>query len=374
MNHINPLEHFNSLEDYRDSRYIKHSMLSIVGISICAIICGAEDWHDVEDYARNKIEWLRSFLDIGSTTPSHDTFQRFFSFVNPSSLEQCFSNWIAAICDMSEGRLIHIDGKTLRGSKTSDDKYFVHMVSAWCSTNGLVLGQQKVSEKSNELTAIPALLEFLVLKGCVVTIDAMGCQQNIAAAIIDKQADYILAVKDNQKLLHQDIQEAFENEAARDVYSSSEVGHGRIEKRTTRVITNLDWICKASGWKSLYCIIQVEAIRKNKKTSEVQKSVRYYISSKNADAAYFHKAIRAHWSIENQLHWVLDVSFGEDASKKHKANSAQNFSLLNKIALNMLKHYEDPTYKSAKKMSIKRKRNIAAWTNEPIFDMFLKIK
>jgi len=172
--------------------------------------------------------------------------------------------------------------------------------------------------------------------------------------------------------LHQDAQEAFENEVVRDAHSTIEVGHGRIEKRTTGVITNLDWICKASQWKSLHCIIRVEAIGENKKILEVQKSVRYYISSKKADAAFFHNAIRAHWSIENQLHWVLDVSFREDASKKHKANSAQNFSLLNKIALNMLKHYEDPSYKSAKKMSIKRKRKIAAWLNEPVFDMLFK--
>lgn len=372
MNNSKPLDHFSSLEDYRDIRYIKHSLLSIVGISICAIICGAEDWHDVEDYARNKVDWLRTFLDIGDQPPSHDTFQRFFSFVNPVSLEKCFSSWISAIADISEGRLIHIDGKTLRGSKTADDKYFVHMVSAWCSTNGLVLGQQKVSEKSNEITAIPALLDLLVVKGCVVTIDAMGCQQGIASVIIENQADYILAVKDNQKFLHQDIQEAFENEKVSDIYSSKEVGHGRIEKRTTSVITNLDWVCKAADWQSLYCIVKVEATRENKKTGEVQSSVRHYISSKKADAAYFHNAIRSHWSIENQLHWTLDVCFGEDASKKHKGHSAQNFSLLNKIALNMLKHWEDPTYKSAKKMSIKRKRNIAAWMNDPLFDMLFK--
>jgi len=312
---------------------------------------------------------------MGDEVPSHDTFNRFFSFVSADSLEKCFANWIAAIGNITEGRLIHIDGKTLRGSKRTDDKYFIHMVSAWCSTNGLVLGQQKVNEKSNEITAIPALLELLIVKGCVITIDAIGCQQDIAAAIIEKQADYILAVKDNQEFLHDDIQEAFSNEKkVASTHKSSNVDHGRIETRQTSIITDTDWICKAGNWKSLFCIIKVFAIRTDKRTGKKEESIRYYIGSKKADAKWYHNAIRCHWSIENQLHWVLDVCFNEDASKKLNENSAQNFSLLNKIVLNMLRHYEVPWYKSAQKMSMKRKRNIAGWNHDILIDMLFKIK
>lgn len=374
MTNTNPLEHFSSLEDYRDIRYTKHSLLNLVAISICAIICGAKDWYDVEDYAEIKVDWLRTFLNIGERTPSHDTFKRFFSYVDAESLEKCFSSWVASIADITEGRIIHIDGKTLCGSKGTNDKYFVHMVSAWCSTNGLVLGQQKVDEKSNEITAIPALLELLVVKGCVITIDAMGCQQDIAKAIVEKQADYILAVKDNQKFLHQDIQEAFAHDSAVAVHTSKEVGHGRIETRTTSIITDLDWICKTANWASLYCIIKVFSIREDKRTGQKQEACRYYISSKKADAAWYHQAIRLHWSIENQLHWVLDVCFSEDSSKKQDAFSAQNFSLLNKVVLNMLRHYEVPHYKGAKKISMKRKRNMAGWSNDILLDMLFKTK
>lgn len=373
MNNTNPLDHFSSLEDYRDTRYTKHRMLNIVAISICAIICGARDWYDIEDFGKNKVHWLRTFLDIGDSVPSHDTYQRFFSFVRPDSLEQCFSSWIAAIADLTDGRLIHIDGKTLRGSKGADSEHFVHMVSAWCSLNGLVLGQQKVDDKSNEITAIPALLNLLVIKGCVVTIDAIGCQQEIAATIVDQGGDYILAVKDNQKFLHDDIQEAFVNEKNVQHYKAkAELNHGRIENRSISVITNMDWICNAGNWEGLQSLIKVDTAREDKRSGSKQAETRYYISSSKATAEYFHGAIRSHWQIENTLHWVLDVVFGEDASKKQAGNSAQNFSLLNKIALNLLRHYEVPGYTGAKKLSIKRKRNIAAWQNEHVLHMLFK--
>lgn len=367
------IEHFSALEDYRDTRYVRHSLLSIIGISICAIICGAEDWYDVEDYAIVKKDWLKSFLDIGDCTPSHDTLERFFGMVNPDKLECCFRNWVKSIGELTEGSLVHIDGKTLRGSGTSTGTGFVHMVSAWCSSTGLVLGQQKVEEKSNEITAIPELLESLLAKGCVVTIDAMGCQTEIAEKIINTGSDYILAVKENQKFLYQDIEEAFSNDKCINEYMSSEVGHGRIEKRITSVITDIDWICKQENWKSLNSLIRVIAIRNNKKTGEQQQSTRYYISSKKGTAEWFSHAIRSHWSIENQLHWVLDVAFNEDASKKRRQNSAQNFSLLNKIALNALKHYEKPGYTKKQKISIKRKRKMAGWDNNIALQIALSI-
>ena len=212
-----------------------------------------------------------------------------------------------------------------------------------------------------------------MLKGCVVTIDAMGCQHDITDCIVAKEADYILAVKDNQKFLHQDIQEAFEQSAPSDTHTVKEVGHGRIETRTVSIITNLDWVCSRKDWASLYCIVKIFATRENKQTGDRQTATRYYIGSKNAGASWYNESIRSHGSIENDLHWCLDVCFREDASKKQKGHSAQNFSVLNKIVLNILKHYEVPWYKSAKKMSIKRKRKIAGWENDILMDMLFKI-
>lgn len=299
-------------------------------------------------------------MDIDKGVPSHDTYNRFFSHIDA-----------AAIADITEGRVVSIDGKTLRGSKGSGKDHFIHMVSAWCNANELVLGQQKVDGKSNEISAIPELLELLVLKGCIVTIDAIGCQQSIAEKIVDRQADYILAVKDNQKFLHQDLQDAFENEKSMDQYKASNVGHGRIESRCTTVITNLDWVCKAGNWKGLQSLIRVVATREDKKTGEKQSASRYYISSKKAPARFFHDSIPSHWSIENKLHWSLDVSFGEDNSKKQAANSTQNFSLFSKIALNMIRHHKLDDYRGAKKISIKRKRKMAGWSNDYLIGILL---
>lgn len=369
-----PISYFSSLKDYRHEGYITHSLVNIVAISIAAIICGASDWYEVEDYGKEKKIWLQTFLNIGDKVPSHDTYNRFFSFIDPIALEQCFADWIAAIANLTEGRIISIDGKTLRGSKGSGKEHFIHMVSAWCNANGLVLGQQKVDEKSNEITAIPALLELLVIKGCIVTIDAMGCQQSIAAKIVEREADYILAVKDNQKFLHQDIQEAFDNEKPVDEYTASNVAHGRIETRTTSVITNTDWVCKSENWEQLHSIIKVVATREDKKTNVKETATRYYISSKKETAAFFQNAIRSHWSIENRLHWMLDVAFDEDSSKKQAINSAQNFSLLNKIALNMINHHKLDDDRGAKKISVKRKRKMAAWNNDYLLGILLSFE
>lgn len=366
-----PIRYFGKLKDYRDQRYIKHSLINIITISLSAIICGAEDWYEVEDYGKEKEQWLRTFLEIGESVPSHDTYNRFFSQIDPKSMEQCFADWIAAIADITEGRVISIDGKTLCGSKGSGKDHFIHMVSAWCNTNGLVLGQQKVDSKSNEITAIPELLRLLSLQGCIVTIDAMGCHPSIAEKIVKEEADYILAVKDNQKFLHQDIKEAFENEKPADEYKSSNVGHGRIETRVTSVITDLDWVCKAENWKDLRCMIRVQSARENKQTKEKETATRYYISSKEGTAEFFQNAIRSHWSIENKLHWMLDVAFHEDNSKKQAANSAQNFSLFSKIALNMIHHHKLDDNRGAKKISVKRKRKMAAWNNDYLIGILL---
>jgi predicted transposase YbfD/YdcC len=366
-----PMKYFAAMEDYRKQGYVKHKMINIIAISIAAVICGAEDWYDIEDYGKEKYEWLKTFLDLSDGVPSHDTYNRFFSFANAEALEGCFEDWINAIANLSEGRIISIDGKTLRGSKGADRDTFIHMVSAWCNANNLVLGQQKVDDKSNEITAIPVLLELLVLKGCIITIDAMGCQKEIAEKIADKEADYILAVKGNQKFLLDDIEEAFSNARADDEYTHKEVDHGRIETRTTQIITDVDWICSHQDWKKLYCIIRVFCSRINKKTGVKEEAFRYYISSKKGTAKYFNHAIRAHWGIENKLHWMLDVTFGEDNSKKQAENAAQNFSLISKIALNMIRNLPHDLTRGSKVISAKRKRKMAAWNNKYLLKILL---
>jgi len=365
------MKYFAAMEDHRKEGYVKHPMINIIAISIAAVICGAEDWYDIEDYGKEKYEWLKTLLDLSEGVPSHDTYNRFFSLANPQALERCFEDWINAIANLSEGRIISIDGKTLRGSKRAGSDTFIHMVSAWCNANNMVLAQQKVNDKSNEITAIPVLLDLLVLKGCIVTIDAMGCQKEIAEKIADKQADYILAVKGNQKFLLDDIEEAFSNAKSDDEYTLKEVDHGRIETRTAKVITDLDWICSKQNWKKLACIIMVFSTRINKQTGVKEEAYRYYISSKKGTAKYFNHAVRAHWGIENKLHWMLDVSFKEDSSKKQAENAAQNFSLLSKIALNMIGNLPHDVTRGTKVISAKRKRKMAAWNNEYLLKILL---
>ena len=238
----------------------------------------------------------------------------------------------------------------------------------------MVLAQEKVDDKSNEITAIPALLEILVLKGCMVTIDAMGCQRTIAEKIVEANADYLLSVKGNQEFLLDDITEAFTYGKTEDEYIEKKVGHGRVESRRTRVITDVNWICNKEEWKKLACIIMVFATRYNKKTGVEEQSVRYYISSKTASAKYFHEAVRSHWGIENKLHWCMDVIFGEDNSKKQAENSAQNFSLINKVALNMIRNYKPDEARGSKKISMIRKRKMANRENEYLLNILLSFK
>jgi|tagenome__1003787_1003787.scaffolds.fasta_scaffold20754338_1 predicted transposase YbfD/YdcC len=371
---VSPMKYFAGMPDHRHPSYIIHPLPTIIGITIAAVICGAQDWYDVEDYGIEKKEWLGQFLDVSNGIPSHDTFNLFFRMADATELEACFERWVAEVVSLAEGCLISIDGKTLRGSSAGKEPgSFLHMVSAWCSDNHLVLAQQKVDDKSNEITAIPALLELLVVKGCLVTIDAMGCQVKIAEKIVDRQADYLLAVKENQEVLLDDMREAFSCTPAKDSYKHSQVGHGRVETRITSVITDTDWICNQQDWKNLCSLIKVEARRYDKKSGKEQNSERYFISSKKATAAYFHQAARMHWQIENNLHWMLDVIFGEDDSTKRAGNAAQNFSLINKVALNMIANHKDPHNRGAKKISAKRKRNMAAWNNDYLLQILLSL-
>jgi predicted transposase YbfD/YdcC len=362
------------MPDHRHPSYITHPLPTIIGITIAAVICGAEDWYDVEDYGWEKKEWLGQFLDVSHGIASHDTFNLFFQMVDAKALEDCFQQWVSEVVSLCEGCIISVDGKTLRGSSpTKEPDSFIHMVSAWCWENHLVLGQLKVDDKSNEITAIPALLDLLAVKGCLVTIDAMGCQIKIAEKIVERQADYLLAVKENQEVLLDDIREAFGYAPAQDSYKVSNVGHGRVETRVTSVIEDAEWICKKQEWKNLASLIKVACTRYDKKTTKEETSERYYICSKRASAAYFNHAVRTHWQVENNLHWTLDVTFSEDDSKKRAGNAAQNFSLISKVALNMIANHKDSQNRGAKKISAKRKRKMAGWNNDYLLEILLTL-
>ncbi|MCC6286962.1 MAG: ISAs1 family transposase [Chitinophagaceae bacterium] len=277
--------------------------------------------------------------------------------IDPQTLERCFMEWVKAIAVHREERIVSFDGKRLCNSREQGSKAVIHMVSAWCNSNQMVLGQLKVSDKSNEFTAIPALLENLLLTGCVITIDAIGCQKAIASKIIDQQANYILAVKDNQKHLHDDIREAFEQDKITDTATTLQKDHGRIEKRTCRIITDMNWIYQKDDWSALKTLVEITTSRTIMATGTIETQTRHYISSMARDAEYFNTTIRQHWGVENQLHWVLDVCFDEDNSTKKAGTAAVNFSCITKIALNLL--YQSNEQKGAKKLSIKRKRTKA---------------
>lgn len=358
-----PFEYFTGIDDPRIERCKEHLLEDILFITIAAVICGAETWNDIENYGKSKEEWLLKCLKLPNGIPSHDTFNRLFSALDPKQLEECFVNWIKSVAEITNGEIVSIDGKTIRGSRNKGAKSFVHMVSAWANTNHLLLGQVKVDDKSNEITAIPKLLEVLDLAGCIVTIDAMGCQTEIAEKIIGEKADYILAVKGNQGLLEEGIMDTLRFVAPVDEYEETDYGHGRIEQRKCSVYEDLSLIENASKWKSLGSIVKIEAIRTMKATGKQEKETRLYISSLKPDARKIAHGVREHWGIENSLHWVLDVSFGEDRSTKHNQNAIENFSIINRIALNLVKK------ETSKKRSVKGKRLDAGWNN----DYLLKI-
>ncbi|MEI7597675.1 MAG: ISAs1 family transposase [Bacteroidota bacterium] len=355
MNEKTLLEILSNLEDHRIERKKEHSLIDIVSITIAAVICGAENWNQIEMFGRSKQEWFKTFLKLPNGVPSHDTFNRFFSLLNPDKFELVFMEWVNSISERIKGEIINIDGKTIRGAKEYGKKSSIHMVSAWANTNNLVLGQLKVNEKSNEITAIPNLLDVLFVENSIITIDAMGCQTEIAKKIIEQKADYILAVKGNQKTLEQNIEDSFRFIKPEETSESVDAGHGRVETRKCMIIKNLEHIENPAKWINLKTIIKVESERYIKSTAKTEKSTRVYISSLNSTAENFQNYIRTHWSIENKLHWTLDVAFHEDDSRKRAGNSAQNFSVVNKIALNKLKN------EKTLKASIMTKRLNAGW-------------
>jgi len=345
------------LRDPRVERNREHLLEEILLIAIAAVLSGAESWNDIADYGEDKREWLQTFLTLPSGIPSHDTFNRVFAALDPDEMERGFAPWVSSIAKLTAGEVVAIDGKTLCGTREGGKKALVHMVSAWASANNLVLAQRKVDEKSNEITAIPKLLDALELAGTVVTVDAMGCQREIASRIIEKKADYVLAVKDNQGLLAEQVRDSFLLLNCDAVSEEIDCGHGRVERRRCSVIADLSMIDKAAEWASLQGLVRIESERYHKATGKTEREIRYYITSLRPDAARLNSVVRQHWGIENKLHWVLDVGFGEDLDRKRAGHAAQNFSVLNRIALNLLK--QDTTFKRG----IKAKRLKAAWNH-----------
>ena len=352
-----PLKYFADLRDPRVERTREHLLEEILLMTIAAVLSGAGSWNEINGSCKAKHVWLKGFLRLPGGIPSHDTFNRVISALDSEELEKGFAAWVGSIARLTAGEVVAIDGKTLRGTREAGGK-LVHMVSAWASANHLVLGQRKVEEKSNEITAIPKLLAALELSGTVVTIDAMGCQRSIAGQIVEKKADYVLAVKENQGHLLDGIRDSFQMLEADAVAEEVDCGHGRVETRRCSVIADLSLLEKALEWPSLQGLVRIEAERYHKATGKTEREIRYYITSLRPDAARLNSAIRQHWGIENKLHWVLDVGFGEDLGRKRAANSAQNFSVINRIALNLLK--QDKTCK----LGIKGKRLQAGWDND----------
>lgn len=347
---------FGQLEDHRSHINRRHNLGDILLMGIISVICGAETWKQMVGFSTSKEEFLKGFLELPNGIPSDDTFNRVFSAIDSSKFEQCFMNWVNSLSELTKGQVIAIDGKTIRGAGSRGEKSPIHMVSAWACENNMVLGQVKVDEKSNEITAIPELLDLLCVKDAVITIDAMGCQEKIAEKIIDNDAQYILATKENQEGLYQDIISEFSFSSSSRTSSKLDFGHGRIETRTCSIITDLHRMSNTEKWKALKTIIKIESVREFKNSDRpAENAVRYYISSCSGDAEFFQQAIRSHWAIENKLHWVLDVAFGEDASRKRQGNAAQNYSVLLKIALNLLKN------EKTEKQGVKGKRLKAAW-------------
>ena len=355
------IDFFEPLEDNRRASGNKqHELLDIVAIAICSVICGADSWEEVQLYGKIKFEWLSSFLTLsnaapadGQGIPSHDTFNRVISSICPDKFEECFRNWVSSLV-VATGDIISIDGKTIRGAKVNG-KSPIHMVSAWASINNLALGQVKVEEKSNEITAIPILVESLAVEGSTITIDAMGCQKKIAKTIIKRKANYVLGLKENQPKLLREVLDEFRFSPVEKVYHDIDYGHGRIETRICSVIKNFDLVSSHTDWPSMTSIIRIESKREFKNKDKVEESCRYYISSLDKSAEEFQYIIRSHWAIENKLHWSLDVAFGEDFDRKRFMNASQNFSLINKIALNLAKN------ESSSKLGIKSKRKMAGW-------------
>lgn len=356
-------EHFQNLTDPR-RREGTYPLINIVVIALCAVISGADDFVAIANWAKLKKDWLAKFLDMSAGVPSHDRFNAILGAIKPPEFEKCLLSWITALHEITDGQVVAIDGKTLRGSfDAASSKPPIHMVSAWATANHVTLGQVVTDAKSNEITAIPKLLEILEIKGCLVTIDAMGCQREIARQIVASGADYVLAVKDNQPKLHETIRDFFAEHLEDDCRSidcrrheTHEKGHGRVDDRYYYLAKLPDDFPLREKWPGLKAI-GVAVRNTDHGDGKHSDDVRYYISSRYMSGEKFAAAVRGHWGIENSLHWQLDVTFGEDASRLRNGHADANFSLLRRTALSLLKN-------NTKKLGVKNKRLSAAWDDD----------
>jgi predicted transposase YbfD/YdcC len=354
-------QHFRKLKDPRRRHRRLHRLQDVLVIALCAVIAGAQDWQDIETFGRKRCDWLKRFLELPNGVPSHDTFERVFDRLNPAVFQACFRDWVQAVQQALRIKHVAIDGKTLRGSGAAKLRP-LHLVSAWATGQSLSLGQIAVDVKSNEITAIPALLELLDLGGALVTIDAMGCQKAIAQKIIDRGGDYLLTVKDNQEHLLEDIErvvaQAFDTDfdgLEHDAYETRERGHGRDEYRCYTVIHSIAGLRHAAEWTNLTTIGMCYSERTV--AGVTSEEARYFIGSRKANAKTYGTALRDHWRIENTLHWQLDVTFAEDRNRVTKRNAAENLALLRRQSLPLLKAHPA-------KLSIAKKRFAAALDTE----------
>lgn len=358
----NLIECFEEMEDPRIDRTRDHKLIDILVIGLCTMVTVGENFTDMEDFGKAKHDWLKTFLELPNGIPSHDTFNRVFSAINPDQFLDCFVRWVKGMCPSLDDDMVSIDGKALRHALNKGDTV-PYIVSAWASKNGLVLGQVKVNDKSNEITAIPELLCALELEGCVVTIDAMGCQKDIADKIIEAKADYVLALKGNHATVHEEFREYFDDAVpagadartplpeGMDFHQTVEKGHGRIETRRYWQTSDIGWFEDKQLWRGLRSVGMVESIRDVGGETSIER--RLYLSSLQLDVQRFAGAVRSHWGVENSLHWTMDVTFGEDQSRARTQFAAQNLATLRRIVLNLLKKDKTP------RLSLRRKRIIA---------------
>lgn len=364
-------DYFVGLTDPRQQGKVKHYLLEIVVMTICAVIAGCDVWEDIMDFCRVKENWFKESLhmELANGLPSHDTMQRVWGMIEPKEFEKCFYAWVESVCNVPKGEIISIDGKTLRRSG-SEGKSPIHMVSAWANQNQLVLGQLATEEKSNEITAVPALLEMLSIDGCIVTADAMSCQKEITKKIAEKGADYAIGLKDNQLNLRRDASDYFTDALADprnypevQFFETQEKGHGRIECRRYYLTNELDWLSGREDWGNLLGLGMVRS--KVEKNGIISEETRYYITSL-VDVETFSRAVRAHWGVETSLHWCLDMTFHEDYSRIRKDHSAENMAVVRHIALDILKHYPE-------KISLARKRRRCSYDDAFLAKVLLSV-
>ena len=359
---------FENITDPRSENPNKlYSVAQIVFETIAAVASGCEHWTEIEDFGEDKKEWLAKYVTVGDTMPSHDTLSDFFKRLQPAVFSQVFVEWTKSICRLTEGEVVAIDGKTMRRSRHRRvGTEAIHLISAWASSNKIVLAQQAVNSKSNEITAIPALLQLLELKGAIVSIDAMGCQHEIAKQIVAAEANYLLAVKGNQPQLLEGVQDCFKLQKITSTKTMIEKEHGRIETRTCSVIEQPTEILEIAKWEKLTCVIQIKSKREILSTKKITEETRYYSCSKILTAPVALASVRSHWSIENNLHWILEVAFREDESRMCTGDSDQNFALIRKIVLHLL------VMDKSIKMSVNRKR-LKASRNDAFLQKLLRI-